>query len=358
MPPPRRRTYTLTDLGNLSGSNVSNVAGTANVGGSQVVVGTAAGTAWFWDNGTMTSLASVLTTLSSSSGNGAYSGSNAMGVNSAGQIVGTYSAANVSVQPFAVTINGAGSVLSSVNIKAQTSTGYYSNFGNLNANSVSSNGLTFGVAFAGGINPTQYTLLANANGSSFATNIGGATYTTMGGINASGWTTAKDSPDCMVWNGSTFTDIGELSTFGSYGYGLDAVGDVVGKSGLPGGNATFKTAPYYVPYLGGGTWGTMVNLGNLSGFQSGLLYGGAYAINNGTIVGYATTGVNPNPTNAYAWVSGTTAGTMTAYRRWCRPFPAPIFPAAGLASPTTSTARATSWGLGYTPTAPPKTPTC
>ena len=93
-----------------------------------------------------------------------------------------------------------------------------------------------------------------------------------------------------------------LSTFGSQGNGLDAAGDVVGRSGVPGGNVATKVAPFYSQYTASG-WATMVNLGNLSSFSSSYLYGGAYAINNGTIVGYATTGVAVNPTTAYAWES-------------------------------------------------------
>ena len=99
----------------------------------------------------MTSLAGVLTTLCSSTGNGTYSGSTACGVNSAGQIVGNYSGSNVAnTQPFCVTINSAGSVLSAVDILGQGSAAYYSTFGSANANSVSANGLTllYGVAYA------------------------------------------------------------------------------------------------------------------------------------------------------------------------------------------------------------------
>ena len=86
-------TYTITDLGNLGGLAVTNVAGTATVSGNQVVVGTANSsdyTAWYWENGTMTSLASTLTALCSSTGHGTYASSYATGVNPSGQIVGYY----------------------------------------------------------------------------------------------------------------------------------------------------------------------------------------------------------------------------------------------------------------------------
>ena len=300
-------TYTITDLGNLGGTNVSNVAGTANVNGTQVVVGSA-GAAWYWENGTMTSLATTLTTLAGSNG---YAGSSATGINANGVIVGTYTDTSSTTHGFAVTLNATGGIASAVNV-LPLSGGYFQTVGSPNVNSVNASGQVFAECMQG-ISPTSLCCIANTGGTA-ATLISSVGYTPTGGMNASGWTTAKDSPDCMVYNNGSgtwgWTDIGELYTTGSYGYGMDAAGDVVGGSGIPGGSAT-KGAPYYSAYLGGGSWATMVNLGNLSSFSSAYVYGAGFAINNGTIVGYEFNGTRSLPTE-YAFLSGTTNGSMVA----------------------------------------------
>ena len=148
-----------------------------------------------------------------------------------------------------------------------------------------------------------------------AVQINGSTnYTQLGGINDSGWVTGKNT-DSYIYNNAlgswTWTDLGHLSTYGSSGYGMDAAGDVVGLSGITGGSAT-KGHAFYVPYTGSGTWGTMVNLGDMTGdgsAYSGYTYGQANAINNGQIVGYYFNGTKSVSTE-YAFLSGTTSGSI------------------------------------------------
>jgi hypothetical protein len=296
--------YAITDLGNLGGSNVSNVSGTANVGGSQVVVGTAASTAWYWENGTMTSLASALTTLASSNGY-VYSSSYATGVNASGQIVGYYTDNQSSIYGFALTVNGSGTV-SNVRNVLPISGGYFQYCGNPNVNSVNASGQIPGGCMQG-ISPVMLTVIANANGTSPATLISSTGYSLGAGINDNGWTTAHDGPDGMVWNGSTWIDIGGLYTFGAYGYGVDAAGDVVGLSGVAGGSA-LRGHPFYSHYNGTG-FDPMVDLGSLSSYYSTYTWGYANAIRNGQVVGYCHTGTRSLPTE-YAFSSGTTSGSM------------------------------------------------
>ena len=156
--------YLLTDLGNLGGNNVSNVAGTASVNGSRVVVGTANSTAWYWENGTMTSLAGTLTTLAGSNG---YSSSYATGVNASGQIVGYYEDTESLAHGFAVTVNSSGSIASAVNI-LPISGGYFQYLGNPSCNSVNSSGQVPAGCMQG-ISPVMLTMICYAGGTQSGT---------------------------------------------------------------------------------------------------------------------------------------------------------------------------------------------
>ena len=123
-----------------------------------MVVGTANSsdyTAWYRENGTMTSLASTLTSLCSSTGHGTYASSYATGVNSSGQIVGYYVNGGGSDIGYAYTLGGG-----AVNIVGSASL-----YGQLNANSVSSNGQLF----ASSTSTTDYEYLCYANGVTGAT---------------------------------------------------------------------------------------------------------------------------------------------------------------------------------------------
>ena len=300
-------TYTITDLGNLSGTSVTNVAGIATVGGTKVVVGTA-GNAWYWENGTMTSLASTLTTLCSNTGHGTYSASDATGVNASGQIVGYYTNAGGTAFGFAYTLgSGAVNILGSA-----------TSYGSVNNNSVNSSGQVFGIA--SGL--PNYNYIFYANGTTNPTQIATG-YSGPGGINDSGWTTVKDTPDAFIYNNAggswTFTDLGALASYGSSGFGVDAHGDVVGFSGVTGGSAT-KGHAIYVPYNGNATWGPMVDLGDLTGYYSGYTYGQANAINgSGRIVGYYFNGTKTLATE-YAILAGTTSGSVTPLQSYVTNF--------------------------------------
>ena len=300
--------YTLTDLGDLGGNNVNFVSGLATVGGNTVVVGTASvssnNTAWYWESGTMNSLASTLTTLCSSTGHGTYSSSIATGVNAAGQLIGYYVNTGGTDYGFAYNLGSS---------TANNILGSCTSYGNSTNNSVNSSGQLFGLYASLGDN----SYICNANGTTNAVQINGSTnYTQLGGINDSGWVTGKNTDSYIYNNGAssstwTWTDLGHLSTFGSSGYGIDAAGDVVGLSGVAGGSAT-KGHAFYVPYTGSGTWGSMVDLGDMTGdgsAYSGYTYGQANAINNGQIVGYYFNSTK-SVTSEYAFLSGTTNGSI------------------------------------------------
>ena len=170
--------YTITDLGNLGGLAVTNVAGTATVGGNQVVVGTANSsdyTAWYWENGTMTSLASTLTALCSSTSHGTY----ATLMPPASTPVGRLSATTSTAVALTSVMRTPSAALA-VNIL-----GSATSFGNINANSVNSNGELYSVASS----TTNYVYTNYANGVTVATQIASGSSINAGGINASGWLT-------------------------------------------------------------------------------------------------------------------------------------------------------------------------
>ena len=130
--------YTITDLGNLGGLAVTNVAGTANVGGNQVVVGSANisdYTAWYWEKRDNDQPGKHAHGLCSSTGHGTYASSYATGVNPNGQIVGYYINSGGVDFGYSYTLGGL-----AVNILGTHL------FGDLNANSVNSNGELYSVA--------------------------------------------------------------------------------------------------------------------------------------------------------------------------------------------------------------------
>ena len=85
-------------------------------------------------------------------------------------------------------------------------------------------------------------------------------------------------------------------------------------SGPAGGSAS-KTHAFYVPYEGSGTWGSMVDLGDMTAYESGYTSGSAYAINNGQTVGYYfnTTKIL---TDEYAFLAGTTNGSIVPLQNY------------------------------------------
>jgi hypothetical protein len=191
--------------------------------------------------------------------------------------------------------------------------GGLTSYGHGNVNSVNGGGQLF--AYSTGMsNYNAY--ICNANGTTPETLTDHTTSALLlGGINGSGWTTVGSegsSASVNIYNNAggpwTLTSLGSLGSFGGQGFGIDAYGDVVGGSALTG-NSGAQQNPFYVPYNGNGTWGAMVNLGDITAYESGYPRGVAYAINNGQIVGYSFTGTKSLSTE-YAFISGTTNGSM------------------------------------------------
>ena len=114
----------------------------------------------------------------------------------------------------------------------------------------------------------------------------------------------------------TLTSLGALSTYAGQGFGIDAYGDVVGQSGpnIAGASAS-KPHAFYVSYNGNGTWGTMVDLGDMTAYESGYTWGTAYAINNGQVVGYYFDG-SKVLADEYAFLAGTTSGSIVPLQNY------------------------------------------
>ena len=169
-----------------------------------------------------------------------------------------------------------------------------------------------------GISPTNnpFTVNANTNSSVGITGSLGGGSGNVWGINNNGFVAAKatntaSTSDANIWNGSTWIDLGPSPagsgyTKGSAAITLDSNNDAVGFFGV---STATSPHPFFDAYSGG-TYAGMVDLGDLTGYYSTYNRGQAMGINDsGTIVGWTFAGTKA-ATSEYAFVSGTTAGTI------------------------------------------------
>jgi hypothetical protein len=270
-------TYTLTDLGAAAGGGMGYVD---TYNGQPVVV---AGGGWYWTTGGPVNLLPLLP------GSWGATGCTAVGVNSSGQIDGSYTSAD-GTGYFVYTIGG---TAQQINLPSEpfitTSVEGITNIGENG-----SVALYYGTGTPPGV--AACPAVFNANTQAFTYPGGTATSGTGYGvlpvvINANGWI-AGDNTIAEVWDGSAWNNITQLAgSSTNYPYAIDSNGDIVGKAIQSGYNA------FYAPYDGGGTWGTPINL------FSGTTKGVAYGINDGQMI-VGTTGVN---VSAYIWTSPTAA---------------------------------------------------
>ena len=239
-------------------------------------------------------------------------------LNRNGQIVGSYSNVYSSETPgvaegngFIYTIGGTPTqmvVPGNTNPNGQLPNNFYI----VGAYGVNDSGLAVGIGGIG-IDPTSKGFTYNLSTSTLtdiapvdASNPTNCAYA----INNSGWvagwgTTTSTIFDIEAYNGGTWSDLGTLAGKTSLARGIDSNGDVIGESP----NASNKKMPVYVPYSGGGAWGSMVNLFTAGSNGSGTLTAGSTAgINDmGQIVGYEY--VSQVPTTSTAYIYGTTANS-------------------------------------------------
>ena len=233
-------TYTITDLGVTTGSELGYVD---TYNGKPVVV---AESNWYW---TPSGAVNLLPLLPGSWG---ATGCTASGVNSSGQIDGTYTTAS-GTSGFVYTIGGSAE---QINVPS------LSEVGNINENGY------VPVAYSSGLYSSTAVFNANTQTYTYPGGSSGNQFLPLA-INSSGWISATNmsaSPaNPEVWNGSTWNAITALGTSGTdYAYGIDSNGDIVGK--VTGNKA------FYAPYDGGGTWGAAINLfsGSTQGFANGI----------------------------------------------------------------------------------------
>ena len=255
--------YTLTDLGVTTGNEI----GYVNTYNGQPVV--TAGEGWYW---TKAGGAVNLATLLPSSW-GATSCITS-GVNSSGQIDGTYytAASGTAIAgTFVYTIGGSAQ---QINLPSNIAAGV-EGVGNINE---SGDVAVYYSAAVPGQPPAlaASTAVFNANTQAITYPGGAGTSGTSYGvlpivINASGWIAGpnlNNSPaNAEVWNGSTWNNVPEYGTQTNYAYGIDSHGDIVGKAIQSGYHAFFS------PYNSGtGTWGPTIDLfsGTTKGVAGGI----------------------------------------------------------------------------------------
>ncbi len=309
--------YTVTNLGSTFGTPTA----ASMVGGNLVVVG--GGSYWTQATGQV-SLAGVLDDLPPSitgfPAGYTYAGCSVAGINSNGQIVGSYSYASGTDGWSNGFVYAMGGAVANLPFPSNTNPANQlpNNFGFQVISNVSNTGNICGWGEVG-IDPTTHPYTINVNTNTFtdlyvSSGGGNGVAASATAINNNGWIAGYGPdapPTAHVWNGSTWTDLGVPSSsyvHGSRGIAIDSNGDVAGVVGIA--SAT-KGDPMYVPY-DGSSWGTMVDLGNLNSVPgyTGYNAGQANGMNdNGQIVGFTFNGTKAAATEA-AFLSGTTAGSM------------------------------------------------
>ena len=289
---------------------------------------TVAGADGYWTQSTgKVSLAGVLDNLPPSftgfPAGYTYAGCSVAGINSSGQIVGSYTYASGTDSwdnGFVYTMGGA---VANLPFPTNTNPGNQlpNGFGFQVISNVSNSGNICGWGEVG-IDPTTHPYTINVNTLTFtdlylSSGGGSGIAASATAINNNGWI-AGYGPDgpatAYAWNGSAWTDLGVPSSayvHGSRGLAIDSNGDVAGVVGIA--SAT-KGDPMYVPY-NGSSWGTMVNLGNLNSTPgyTGYNAGQANGMNdNGQIVGFTFNGTKtpaprplfcraPTPARWFRW---------------------------------------------------------
>ncbi len=311
--------YHLTDLGTISGFPDLTPMSVNVVGGNVQIVGIAQTSdytdadAWYWT--ASTGMVNLQTQLSSALGS---VDSEADCVNRYGQIVGGYNNVYNAETPgttegngFVYTIGGTPTQVvtpGNTNPNGQLPNNFYI----VGAYGVNDSGIACGTGGIG-IDPTSkgYTYSISTSTLTNIAPVNDSNPTNYAyKINNNGWvagwgTTTSRIFDMEAYNGSTWSDLGTLAGKTSTARGIDSNGDVIGESP----NASNKRQPVYVPYTGGGNWGTMVNLFTAGSNSSGTLTAGSTAgINDmGQIVGYEY--VSQVPTNSTAYLYGTAAAS-------------------------------------------------
>jgi hypothetical protein len=290
-------TYTITDLG--SGSSNGGTLAVDTYNGKQIVVGGG----WYWTQGN-SAVTNLLPLLPS--GWDATSCA-ATGVNSSGQIVGSYiTATNTVGSPFVYSLSTA--------TASQLTIGSGDTFQGMAT--INENGVAVGYYESGGDNPEDYCFVSNVN-TNTPTLVGGQTPVNgivTYAINNNGFVAGRalnayTTADQNAWNGSTWVDLGQgANGKGGYAYGIDSNGDVVGLTGV---STATKGDPSYDHYNGTG-WNGIVDLGNLNSVAgySGYNAGQAMGINDSAqVVGWVYNG-SKVLTSEYAFIAGTTASSV------------------------------------------------
>ena len=259
-----------------------------------------------------------------------YSGSYANGVNSSGQIVGTYTYGQVAssiTNGFVYSIGGTVTNMVFPSTPALRKTPITSPLPTLPTSTTTGSSPGSGEV---GIDPTNQPYTYNVNTQAFmnlfaSSGAAGGVAAMVEAINSNGWLVGKGGSGpatAYAYNGNMWTSLASPPgpwnnngtptnyTKGSGGIAIDTNGDVVGVVGT---YTATKGDACYVPYNSGTSfWGTMVDLENLTAYNSAYNSGQANGINdNGQIVGF-----DFNATKAlaseYAFVAGTTAGSEVA----------------------------------------------
>jgi probable HAF family extracellular repeat protein len=282
-------TYTLHDLGNLGWSAVGKAVSVVNgqvevVGSGQVTSDSGTMSAWYWTQSTgMVNLGAMLAAeYDNPATSYAVTTSAASGVNSSGQVFGSFSDSNDNT--YAFLYSGGTSITKLFSAQGAV----------LGTYNLTDNGTACGI-YQVVVNDLPYTqgFVCNVNNAGSFTGVGGfgspATADAFA-CNSNGWLTGDMSSGgqhAAIYNGSSWIDIGTLGG-SAHGRAIDSNGDVVGDN-----NTGTKHAWYYSTSTG------MVDLGIGSGSY-------AKGINDdGQIVGYFGSGPN-------AYVSGTAPGSYTS----------------------------------------------
>jgi probable HAF family extracellular repeat protein len=299
-------TYTYTDLGTLGGSDSEalGINSSGQVVGDALTTNNAANDAFLWTPGTKKNNATMtdLGTLGSSQSQG-------VGINSSGQVAGwSYTTNNATLDGFLWTPTATnGTSGSMANLGDLDGGSSYSEAWTINDSSevagFSSTSLnTHAFVYSGG---TMYDL-GTLSGNS-------ADFSEAFGINSSGQVVgdgpnANEDDHAFLWTPTTpngtsgsFVDLGTLGGINSVAWGINDSSEAVGDSYMVN-NAVDHAFLY--------SGGTMYDLGDLA---SGSSYSQARAINSsGQVVGQSATSTASN--HAFIWTPGTangTSGTMT-----------------------------------------------
>ena len=190
----------------------------------------------------------------------------AYGVNSSGQVDGTYYTAASGTNMAGAFVYTIGGTAEQINLPY----GNLENVGNINESG------EVPVTYTVGLYTTECPAAFTANTQAYTypggTGSSGTGYGVMPiVINASGWiagpNTNNSPADAEVWNGSTWNNVPPYGTGTNYTYGIDSHGDIVGKAISQGYRAFF--AAYNSAT---GTWGAATNLftGSTKGVASGI----------------------------------------------------------------------------------------